>query len=156
MEMSERVFNKRGRVQLDQAGEKTRTRQSEKDETDINRILGKFRKDGFIKHTTLMRPVYGDFSTALEYIEAVNQIQEAQEIFDALPARVRARVENDPGKLIAFVNDPENEEELRELGLLNPIEDREGSPGESENVPSKLPEKEKEKAPAPAQDSSIT
>lgn len=98
-----------------------RTRQSFKDEADINKIMGKWRKQGFAENTTLNTPLYGDFTDDRSYQDALNSIQSAKDVFAALPARVRARVENDPGKLIAFVADENNHDELVELGLVNPI-----------------------------------
>lgn len=34
-----------------------------------------------------------------------------------LPAKVRDRFSNDPGKFLAFVDDPKSREEMYELGL---------------------------------------
>lgn len=98
-----------------------RTHQSFKDDCDINTIMGRWRTTGFIEHVKLGTPVYGDFSDESDYMEKLNALERAQALFDSLPARVRARVENDPGKLIAFVEDPANAEELVELGLREPV-----------------------------------
>lgn len=87
------------------------------EECDINKILGRFRATGFLNHTNLNRPCYQDFSDTPSYMEALNIIKKAEAVFAALPARVRARVDNDPAKLIDFVNDPENDDELISLGL---------------------------------------
>lgn len=100
------------------------TRQSHADESDINRILGKWRQTGFINNVNLHRPAYEDFSNTEGYMEAMNAIKKAEEVFAALPSRVRARVGNDPAALVDFVNDPANDEELRELGLKNPVEEK--------------------------------
>lgn len=99
------------------------TRQSHADESDINRILGKWRTTGFLGNVNVRRPAYDDFSNTADYMTAMNSIKKAEAIFAALPARVRARVGNDPAKLIDFVNDSANDEELRDLGLKNPIEE---------------------------------
>lgn len=109
---------------------KGRTHQSFKDECDINKIMGKWRQVGFIEHVSLKRPVYEDFSNAEDYMSTLNKIQAAKDLFASLPARLRARVNNNPADLINFVHNPNNADELRELGLLNPIEDREDSPSE--------------------------
>lgn len=106
-------------------GDDGKTKQSFKDECDINTIMGKFRHTGVINHTVLKKPVYGDFSSAEDYMSSLNAVKEAQQIFDSMPARVRARVDNDPAKFIAFAENPENEAELRELGLIEPLEERE-------------------------------
>ncbi len=103
-------------------GEESRTRQSFAEDADINRIMGKWRKTGFIENVTLHTPVYGDFSTGADYLEAKNALKTAQEVFDALPARVRARVHNNPAELIGFVMNPNNAEELRDLGLANAVD----------------------------------
>lgn len=103
---------------------KGRTVQSLSEETDINKIMGKYRDTGIINHVNLQTPVYADFSNVQDYHTARNALLKAQEIFDSLPARVRARVENDPGKLIEFAENPDNAEELVELGLKNPITPR--------------------------------
>lgn len=102
-----------------------RTHQSFKDECDINTILGQYRKTGFTNHVNLNKPVYADFTTALDYHSAMNAIIAAGETFDSLPARVRAVCDNDPAKLIAYVEDPKNADELVKLGLAEPITPRE-------------------------------
>lgn len=109
-------------IDTGQAGP-TRTREADRAETDINRIVGKWRETGIVTHVNLRRAVYEDFSNTQSYLDARVALDNAAAIFDSLPARVRARVDNDPGKLIDFVNNPENDDELRELGLKNPIEE---------------------------------
>lgn len=114
---------------------KSRTRQSEAEACDINSIMGKYRTTGFTKKVTLNTPVYGDFSNALDYMEAKNALIAADEIFMSLPARVRSRVNNDPAQLIAFVEDPENHDELVSLGLVEPVPLDSGSGEENPEVP---------------------
>lgn len=118
----------------------TKTRQSFKDECDINTILGKFRETGFVSHTNPQRPIYEDFTNASDYMTALNQITAAQEIFQSMPARVRDRVGNDPANFIAFVENPENAEELVTLGLKNPVEPRPPKPPEPEAAAEPIPE----------------
>ena len=66
-----------------------------------------------------MRPgTYGDFSEMGDYMENMNKIVQAREMFDALPSRVRERFGNNPGAMIDFVMDPNNKEEAKKLGLL--------------------------------------
>lgn len=102
----------------------TMTKQDMADECDINTIVGKHRQTGFMEHVNLQRPVYNDFSSGVEYNEALNSIMAANDLFESLPARVRARCDNDPAKLIEFVEDEANAEELVELGLKNPVTER--------------------------------
>lgn len=104
------------------SGGPSKTKQSFKDEADVNTVLSKWRKTGVITNARVGTPVYADYSNAQEYHAALNSLNEAQALFDSLPARVRKRVDNDPGAFIAFAENPDNADELRELGLKNPIE----------------------------------
>lgn len=114
------ILGRRNRV-LARSNDEVRTHQSFAEDADINRILGRYRTTGFVADVALGTPVYADFSDAASYMESLNKLNEAERLFAALPARVRARVENDPSKLIAFVEDPENADELVELGLKIPV-----------------------------------
>lgn len=142
------------------ASEGGKTKQSFQDECDINTIMGKWRSTGYTNHVVLKRPVYGDFSNAMDYMTALNAIRDADEVFASMPARVRARVNNDPAAFIAFAEDPANEEELRALGLLEPVEERAETPlaaatergGEGERRKLRVenpPEEKKERGTAP-------
>ena len=55
----------------------------------------------------------GDYQTALQSISAV------EGYFDALPATIRARFSNDPGQLLAFLDDPNNRGVAEALGLVD-------------------------------------
>lgn len=122
-----------------QPGGESRTHQSFADDADINTIMGRYRNTGFVENVTLKRAVYGDFTDANSYHDQLNQLNAAQELFDSLPARVRARVNNDPAQLIAFVEDPTNDDELIELGLKNPIEEGKPEPTPPEPTPEPKP-----------------
>jgi len=93
------------------------TQQSMKDECDINRLMERYRKTGQLPDLVRKNPQYGDFSAVPDFLEAQNVIIRAQEQFDALPAKVRERFGNDPAKMLAFVADPKNGDELVKLGL---------------------------------------
>lgn len=139
------ILGRRTQV-LARSGDASRTHQSMKEECDINRILGRWRRQGFTNNIALGTPVYEDFSNAQDYLTAMNAVNKARELFEAMPSRVRARVENDPSQLIAFVEDPANAEELVELGLTEPIATEPVIP---DLTPPGLPKSE-EDAPAPA------
>ena len=65
---------------------------------------------------------YGDFSELGDYMENMNKVIEAREMFDALPSKIRERFGNNPGAMINFVMDPNNRDEAIELGLLEVID----------------------------------
>ena len=112
------AFNGRERVAAAVDDGDGRTMQEFKDECDINNILKKYQRSGLVDHVREFEGRYGDFTAAVDYQEALNITIQAQDMFMTLPSAVRNRFENDPGQFLAFANNPENEEELREMGLL--------------------------------------
>ena len=88
-----------------------------KDECDINTILERFNITGMLPQSPLS-PRYGDFTGIGDYHTALNRVIAAQDEFDALPAQIRARFDNDPAQLIEFLEDETNRAEAEELGLL--------------------------------------
>lgn len=107
-------------VDADGNPELTLTKQADKDLTDIDKILSRFKRTGMIDHVAKGVAQYGDFTTINEYQEALNLTIRANESFMALPAKVRAQFEHDPGKFFEFATDPKNLDELRKMGLANP------------------------------------
>jgi phage internal scaffolding protein len=98
--------------------EPTLAQQHYKDECDINTILQKFSITGILPEAPLS-PRYGDFTGIGDYHTALNRVISAQEEFEALPAQIRARFDNDPAKLIEFLDNDANRPEAEELGLVN-------------------------------------
>lgn len=100
--------------------EPTLAQQHFKDECDINHILEKFSITGILPEAPLS-PRYGDFSGIGDYHTALNRVIAAQHEFGALPAQIRARFDNDPSKLIDFLDDEANRSEAEKLGLVNKV-----------------------------------
>lgn len=90
-----------------------------KDECDVNNILRKYASTGLITHVANGTPSYGDFSSVLEFQQAQNILIEAQDAFDALPASLRKRFDNDPAVMLEFIENPDNREEAEKLGLVD-------------------------------------
>lgn len=101
--------------------EPTKTRQEFKDEADINNILSRYERDGIIPETRDGAPQFADLTDPIftDFQRAQNIVIDAQEAFEALPARVRERFNNDPASLIQFIQEPNNRAEAIELGLIN-------------------------------------
>ncbi len=91
-----------------------------KEECDINTILQKFSITGILPEAPLS-PRYGDFSGISDYHTALNRVIAAQDEFEALPAQIRARFDNDPAKLIEFLEDETNRPEAEQLGLVEKV-----------------------------------
>lgn len=107
----------RARVRLDFTGTTSLTKQSFKDECDINNILKKYQNTGLITHVQEARSGYGDFTAVTDYQSALNAVLEAQDAFLELPAQIRERFNNDPTEFVAFIDDPRNANAAIELGL---------------------------------------
>ena len=94
------------------------TKQSFKDECDINVIMRHWSNEGIATHLNGRQARYEDFSNVQDYHTSLNLVIKAQEVFDELPASLRARFENDPGQFLDFVGDPANIDEMVDLGLV--------------------------------------
>lgn len=95
-------------------------KQSFAEEVDINTIVKRFGLDGQVP-VDVPAPTFADFDEVFDFHTAMNAIAKANEAFDAMPAKVRARFDNDPGKFVDFCSVEGNEDELRKLGLLPPV-----------------------------------
>lgn len=93
------------------------TKQADFESTDINKIVARYQKTGFLPDLIKHEPRYGDFSEVTDYMEAVQIVQHAEEQFSALDAHIRKRFDNDPSKFLDFVHDPKNKQELVKMGL---------------------------------------
>ena len=57
-----------------------------------------------------------------DYQESMNIVAKAQSMFNQLPSQIRNEFDNDPSLFLDFVQDPQNEDQLVEMGLANPRE----------------------------------
>lgn len=108
------------------------TKQSFKDECDINNILSSYEKNGIIEHVSKHGGSYGDFGDYPDYQASLNIVIDAQERFDSLPPLLRNRFSNDPGQFLDFVSDVNNRSEMIHLGLIEPKEPSPPEPLSSE------------------------
>lgn len=97
-------------------GAESLVQQQFKDECDVNTIVRRFGLTGEIP-LTRMEGVYGDFSEVTDFDSALEAVTRAQESFMSVPAEVRERFGNDPGRLLAFVQTAKKQAMVDELGL---------------------------------------
>lgn len=119
-------------------GGKVRTKQSDTLDSDINVIMNRFVAAGELPHDG-RTPTYGDFTTAGNYHTALNLVKAAQDDFMSLPAIVRKHVDNDPGKFLDLVYDPDRRGELEELGMV-PEQAPEAAPPPADPPPDPAPD----------------
>lgn len=112
------AYSKKERI-LSEVGARSRTRQSMKDECDVNRIVAKFKKTGLVNHFAKYGGQYMD-CPAVDFREALEMVATAETMFKELPSDARKRFDNDPARFLEFVQNPANLPEMRKLGLAKP------------------------------------
>lgn len=95
------------------------TKQSFAEEADINVLVERFGL-GAALPVDAPAPTYLDYDGVFDYQTALNAIASANEAFMLMPANVRARFNNDPGKFVDFCSSAENRAEAEKLGLVVP------------------------------------
>lgn len=98
--------------------EPTKAQQQFKEECDINTIVRRFGVTGMVNASTKV-PSYGDFTGVSNYHQAMNVVAQANTAFHELPAHLRYKFGNDPGRLVDFLENDDNRKEAEELGLVN-------------------------------------
>lgn len=101
-------------------GKRSLTKQSFKDEVNINSIIGKYARTGMITHVNKKQPFYGDVSSIQSYQDSLNVVVRGRELFDSMSSTVRARFSNDVNKMIEFLSDEGNLDEAVKLGICLP------------------------------------
>lgn len=97
------------------------TRQEFADECDINKLMAQYEKTGlFPLSVNPGEPRYLDVSNVPDLMQAHDILQNATASFMSLPATTRRDFDNDPMKFIAFAENPENIEKMREWKLAPP------------------------------------
>jgi len=95
-----------------------RTKQSFKDQVNINIIYEKAKRGGLVPQSG-RTPMYMDVSEVGDYQQSIHVVMQAEKAFMQLPAKVRERMANDPGRLVDYLADPDNEAEAIKYGLIN-------------------------------------
>lgn len=101
--------------------EEGKTRQEEKDQADINKILKRLdqreleigRQDG----------VFADVSSIGDFREAMEKVDRGKAAFAALPATVRNAFNGSPVEFVEAFGSPEGIAKLRELGVVPEAEE---------------------------------
>lgn len=104
----------------------SRTRQEFKNECDLGLIVRRFMKtpeglQALRNAQGYLNARFEDVSNIPDYRDALELIKRSEAVFEALPAILRSRFQNDVASFLDFVDDPKNLDELRSLGLANPV-----------------------------------
>lgn len=107
--------------QLATIGTVSMAQQHMKDECDINNIMAKYQKTGLITHVAKHQGNYDDFTVMPDFKTAMDTMAAANEMFLEIPAALREKFDHDAGQFVEFATDPNNYDEMVELGLV-PVE----------------------------------
>lgn len=98
--------------------EPTMTQQSFAQDADINVLVRRFGIEKLAAIAPIDPSRFGDFSSAPDLRTALEVMRDAEEQFNALPAKLRERFGNSPANLWDFLQDDENRSEAEFLGLV--------------------------------------
>lgn len=95
------------------------THQEFAEESDINTIIDRFGigENPIEAHKWVTNVDIAEAPN--NYMEVMNQLNEARDQFMSLPAKVRSQFDNDPGRFVSFVSDESNLPEMVRLGLAS-------------------------------------
>lgn len=112
----------RGGVDCSEAVMPSMTKQSFKDECDINNIMSRYIATGLIDFSRdVASGRYVDLTTVDDFHSSMDKVAKAMEAFDALPANIRSAFHNNPAELLEFVSDPNNAQRAIDLGIATPV-----------------------------------
>jgi len=112
------------------------THQSFKDECDINSILNSWNKTGELGHVNTYEGSYLDLTHVHDYQKSLELVMNAENAFADLDAKIRAKFDNDPAKLLAFIHSPNTTREMLEnYGLADKVETAPIPPAEPHQLP---------------------
>lgn len=99
--------------------EPSMTKQSFKDEADLNRIMRKYLTTGVLPVVRQrLGAAYGEFDGVEDYFACQVKLKNAEEAFMQLPSAVRSACSNEPGRLLELLNNPARRQEAIALGLV--------------------------------------
>lgn len=114
---------------------RSKTRQEFTKECDINRIVNTFKTTGHLPFNGKESlGIYADVSELPDFKSSLDFIIYAKDSFNKLDVNVRERFHNSPAELMDFLKNPENDEEGRKLGLIQPKRPPEKNPAPKEPI----------------------
>lgn len=112
------------------SGGRTLVKASEAHHTDINKLMERYNRTGTVPQRG-ENYTYGDYSTRMDFHEALSRVRQAEKEFMHLPAHIRKFCDNDPGRFVDLVHDADGRSQLEKLGMLDDF----APPGAPEPTP---------------------
>lgn len=128
----------RGRRIVTASSKPSRTRQSFRDECDINLIMSKYSKNGGFELPT-RPPVYADVYDTPDLQTAYEVMRDAEDAFMRLPSDLRKYLDNDPRRMLAEIESGDNLDVYRDFGILGPTPEISSTPDKPSAPPEGVP-----------------
>jgi phage internal scaffolding protein len=135
----------RKKVVIDCSNDEILTEQSHAREVNINQIIKRHGIDLIAKTNAVLKPTFRfDDVSGNDFTEAMNILTNAQKTFGSLPSEIRKEFDNSPAQFLDFVQNPDNQDKMIEMGLAQRIPEEQPinvnvvnqTPTESETPPS--------------------
>lgn len=107
-------YMQNGKPEVRKYNKHGKTKQSYKDQCDINKLLERGAREGGLSHLQRHGARYADFAD-INWDSLQEQLAEGQQIFNELPAELKREFNQSPGEFFTYVTDPANAERLPEL-----------------------------------------
>lgn len=113
------TYSPKLKVSLSFSEDSPYTKQEFADECNINILLARYQSTGELPNLNEREPQYLD-ATGFDYQSQMEFVAGAKSLFNELPSAIRNRFKNDPGEFLDFTSNPNNREEMAQMGLLKP------------------------------------
>lgn len=104
------------RVTFETEGESLTEQQFAEESLMINKIR-KYDSQGFFDSINRNPAQFNDFTQVRDLADAIDQIEDARDAFQSIPADVRKKFNNSPSEFFQFASQEKNFDELVNLGL---------------------------------------
>lgn len=97
------------------------TKQADLPNANIHSLLSRFSNTGLLPQKVAKPIDKHSFVEGASFHESMSLVTAAQQQFMQQPVAIRQRFDNSPEKFFEFCTDAKNIDELRNLGLANPV-----------------------------------
>lgn len=94
--------------------------------TEIKKMVERAEREGLFRASTRFEGEMDDFP-AYDFMEAQFHMARANSMFESLPSQVRQKFDNNPAAFMQFANNPDNAQEMVNMGLKRGLDSMDNS-----------------------------
>jgi len=99
----------------------TNTKVEQHHRTEIKKMVQEVESRGLLRANTVFNGELDDYPS-YDFQEAQFMMAKARSTFEQMPSQLRKKFENNPAKFMDFANNPQNAQEMVELGLAKTLD----------------------------------